>query len=103
PGRHRHTAGPAAWRCRQRFRFRFRRCRPPTRPRAFLMKIASPLPHAAHLLAGAGLALALAGCGMKGPLRLPDPPPANAALAAPPTLAPAPAPDTRPDSPPSPS
>ncbi|MHA3904476.1 LPS translocon maturation chaperone LptM [Castellaniella sp. WN] len=55
-------------------------------------------PNAARLLAGAGLALALAGCGMKGALRLPDPPPADAALAAPPTLPPASTPDTRPAS-----
>jgi predicted small lipoprotein YifL len=55
-----------------------------------------PFPTAARLLAGAGLALALAGCGMKGNLRLPDPPPADAALAAPPSLAPASAPDSRP-------
>jgi predicted small lipoprotein YifL len=55
-----------------------------------------PFPTAARLLAGAGLALALAGCGMKGDLRLPAPPPADAALAAPPSLAPASAPDSRP-------
>ncbi|MFC4298794.1 MAG: lipoprotein [Castellaniella sp.] len=54
-------------------------------------------PHTARLLACAGLTLALAGCGMKGDLRLPDPPPpADAALAAPPTVTPAPAPDSRP-------
>ncbi|KAB0611249.1 LPS translocon maturation chaperone LptM [Castellaniella defragrans] len=57
------------------------------------MKTSSLLPNAVRLLAGAGLALALAGCGMKGDLRLPEPPPADAALAAPPSIAPASAPD----------
>ena len=56
------------------------------------------LPHASRRLAGTCLLLALAGCGMKGPLRLPDPPPADAALAAPPTLAPASAPESQPAS-----
>ena len=54
-------------------------------------------PCATRLLAGACLALLLAGCGMKGDLRLPDPPPADAALAAPPTQDPGAVPDTRPD------
>ncbi|WP_298012320.1 lipoprotein [uncultured Castellaniella sp.] len=41
-------------------------------------------------LAGACLALLLAGCGMKGPLKpATPPPPADAALVAPPTVAPA--------------
>jgi hypothetical protein len=40
-------------------------------------------------LAGACLALLLAGCGMKGPLKpATPPPPADAALATPPTVAP---------------
>ncbi|HET8596917.1 MAG TPA: lipoprotein [Castellaniella sp.] len=44
-------------------------------------------------VAAAGLILGLAGCGMKGPLRHPSPPPpADAALAAPPSVAPAAAP-----------
>ncbi|MDY0310180.1 MAG: lipoprotein [Castellaniella sp.] len=51
-----------------------------------------------RILAGTLLALALAGCGMKGDLRLPDPPPADATLAAPPTLPPASAPAPQPAS-----
>ena len=62
------------------------------------MPIPSLRAHAPRLLACACLFLSLAGCGMKGPLRLPDPPPADAALAAPPTLAPASAPESQPAS-----
>lgn len=50
-------------------------------------------------LAAFGLTLALAACGMKGPLRHPAPPappPADATLVAPPTVAPAPAPEAVP-------
>jgi predicted small lipoprotein YifL len=43
----------------------------------------------AFRLAVSCLALAVAGCGMKGPLRHPAPPPADAGLMAPPTVAPA--------------
>lgn len=38
----------------------------------------------------------LGGCGMKGPLTLPPPPPADAALATPPVLSPDAAPDSAP-------
>lgn len=55
-------------------------------------------PASTRLLLSACVALLLAGCGMKGPLRLPDPPPADAALAAPPSLDPGATPDARPDS-----
>ena len=62
------------------------------------MPILPMLPSATRLLAASCLALLLAGCGMKGDLRLPDPPPTDAALAAPPTLDPGTTPDVRPDS-----
>jgi len=62
------------------------------------MPTATRPPFAARLLAGACLTLPLIGCGMKGPLRLPDPPPADAALVAPPTLDPAATPDSPPAS-----
>ncbi|CAM5186722.1 hypothetical protein CDEF62S_05408 [Castellaniella defragrans] len=58
----------------------------------------SPLALTTRLLALA-CALLISGCGMKGPLRHPDPPappPVDAKLAAPPTVTPAPAPDAAP-------
>ncbi|MGA0582994.1 MAG: hypothetical protein ACO2ER_03685 [Castellaniella sp.] len=56
----------------------------------------SLLTNALRLLTGATLVLALAGCGMKGSLRQPAPPPADAALAVPPSLSPAPTPASQP-------
>lgn len=61
------------------------------------MKPGSPLSQAVRLTA-ASLVLLLAGCGMKGPLRHPEPPPpppANSEMA-PPTVAPAPGSSTAP-------
>ncbi|HEX7387218.1 MAG TPA: lipoprotein [Castellaniella sp.] len=43
-----------------------------------------------------GLVMLLAGCGMKGPLRHPAPPPVDATLVAPPTVTPAPTADPAP-------
>ncbi|WP_323018902.1 hypothetical protein [Castellaniella sp.] len=49
----------------------------------------SPLIRVSTILAGACLALLLGGCGMKGPLKpATPPPPADAALVAPPTVTP---------------
>jgi predicted small lipoprotein YifL len=45
------------------------------------------------------VALLLAGCGMKGPLQHPAPPPADAELATPPTVSPAPSPPATPAGP----
>ena len=60
------------------------------------MQTSSPFPNLARVLACACLAALLAGCGMKGPLRHPDPPPpADDTLATPPVLSP----DTTPDTP----
>ncbi|TAN28425.1 MAG: sugar transporter [Castellaniella sp.] len=58
------------------------------------MKPRLPLPQAARLTA-ASLVLLLAGCGMKGPLRHPDPPPPLPASSemTPPTVTPAPVPN----------
>ncbi|MFV0284534.1 MAG: LPS translocon maturation chaperone LptM [Castellaniella sp.] len=61
------------------------------------MTISPLLSNMTRLLACASLAL-LAGCGMKGDLRLPPPPPADAALTAPPAISPAITPESRPAS-----